>query len=80
MSNSLAKVHPELVSEWSERNFPLTPDNITYGSNKRVWWKGSCGHEWQASVKARSKGEGCKPGSYTTASKYEAVNTACLLA
>lgn len=30
MSNSLAKVHPELVSEWSERNFPLTPDNITY--------------------------------------------------
>ena len=55
MSNSLAKVHPELVSEWSERNFPLTPDNITYGSNKRVWWKGSCGHEWQASVKARSK-------------------------
>lgn len=48
MSNSLAKVHPELVSEWSERNFPLTPDNITYGSNKRVWWKGSCGHEWQA--------------------------------
>lgn len=59
MSNSLAKVHPELVSEWAERNFPLTPDDITYGSNKRVWWKGSCGHEWQASVKARSKGEGC---------------------
>ena len=59
MSNSLAKVHPELVSEWSERNFPLTPDDITYGSNKRVWWKGSCCHEWQASVKARSKGEGC---------------------
>lgn len=23
MSNSLAKVHPELVSEWAERNFPL---------------------------------------------------------
>ena len=59
MSNSLAKVHPELVSEWAERNFPLTPDDITYGSNKRVWWKGSCGHEWQASVKARSNGEGC---------------------
>jgi len=59
MSISLAKVHPELVSEWAERNFPLTPDDITYGSNKRVWWKGSCGHEWQASVKARSKGEGC---------------------
>ena len=38
---------------------PLTPDKITYGSNKVVWWKGSCGHEWQTSVKARSKGESC---------------------
>lgn len=59
MSNSLSAVHPELVTEWSDRNYPLTPDNITFGSNKTVWWKGSCGHEWEASVKARSKGEKC---------------------
>ncbi len=26
MNNSLAKVHPELVSEWSEKNLPFTPD------------------------------------------------------
>jgi hypothetical protein len=26
MNNSLAEVHPELVSEWSEKNLPLTPD------------------------------------------------------
>ena len=51
MSNSLQSVHPELVSEWSEKNLPLTPDKITFGSNKRVWWKGACGHEWQTSVK-----------------------------
>ena len=38
MNNSLAEVHPELVAEWSERNLPLTPDKITYGSNKIVWW------------------------------------------
>ena len=25
MNNSLAKVHPELVSEWSEKNLTLTP-------------------------------------------------------
>ena len=59
MSNSLSKVHPELISEWSDKNYPLTPDNITFGSNKIVWWKGSCGHEWQASVKSRSSGENC---------------------
>ena len=59
MSNSLASVHPELISEWSEKNLPLTPDKITFGSNKRVWWIGACGHEWETSVKARSKGEKC---------------------
>ena len=59
MNNSLAEVHPELVSEWSEKNLPLTPDDITFGSNKKVWWKGTCGHEWETSVKARSNGEKC---------------------
>ena len=59
MNNSLAEVHPELITEWSEKNLPLTPDDITFGSNKKVWWKGTCGHEWQASVKARSNGEKC---------------------
>lgn len=59
MSNSLAAMRPELVSEWSDKNLPLTPDKITYGSNKIVWWKAACGHEWQTSVKARSKGENC---------------------
>ena len=39
MNNSLAEVHPELITEWSEKNLPLTPDDITFGSNKKVWWK-----------------------------------------
>ena len=59
MNNSLAEVHPELITEWSEKNLPLTPDDITFGSNKKVWWRGTCGHEWQTSVKARSNGEKC---------------------
>mgnify|MGYP002237445204 CR=1 FL=1 len=59
MNNSLTEVHPELVSEWSKKNLPLTPDDITFGSNKKVWWKGACGHEWQTSIKARSNGEKC---------------------
>ena len=59
MSNSLATVHPELIVEWSDRNLPLTPDSVTFGSNKKVWWKGACGHEWETSVKARSNSEKC---------------------
>ena len=50
MNNSLAEVHPELVLEWSEKNLPLTPEDITFGSNKKVWWKGACGHEWQTKM------------------------------
>lgn len=36
MSNSLASVHPELISEWSEKNLPLTPDTtgISYNVKK----------------------------------------------
>ena len=59
MDNSLYKMRPHLVPEWSDKNLPLTPDDISYGSNKVVWWRGKCGHEWQTSVKARSHGENC---------------------
>ncbi len=45
MNNNLAEVHPELVLEWSEKNLTLTPDDITFGSNKKVWWRSACGHE-----------------------------------
>lgn len=53
MSNSLAAVHPELIVEWSDRNLPLTPDSVTFGSNKKVWWKGACSHEWETSISKR---------------------------
>lgn len=39
MNNSLEEVCPELVPEWSEKNLSLTSDDITFGSNKKVWWK-----------------------------------------
>ncbi len=81
MKNSLAEKHPELVAEWSERNLPLTPMQISYGSKKLVWWKGSCGHEWQTSVKARSAGERCPicvgvrivPGINDLATRYPEI-------
>lgn len=59
MNHLLSEVHPELIAEWSDKNLSLTPDKITYGSNKVVWWKGKCSHEWQTSVEARSSGENC---------------------
>ena len=55
----LADGYPELVKEWSDKNGDLKPDMVTYGSNKIVWWKGNCGHEWKMSVKSRTMGQGC---------------------
>ena len=51
MNNSLAAMRPEIVTEWSPRNLPLSPEDISYGSKKVYWWKGECGHEWEASVR-----------------------------
>ena len=59
MENSIAAMRPEIVTEWSPRNLPLSPEDISYGSKKVYWWKGKCGHEWEASAKARSQGEKC---------------------
>lgn len=60
--NDLATTNPSLASEWNyERNINITPNSITDGSNKKVWWICStCGTEWQAVVAERNKGHcGC---------------------
>ncbi|MCQ2354271.1 MAG: zinc-ribbon domain-containing protein [Clostridia bacterium] len=59
MPNTVSEMLPDLVAEWSDKNLPLTPDQLTYGSNRKVWWKGKCGHEWLASPHSRSSGAGC---------------------
>lgn len=51
-----------LLKEWDEsRNFPLTPDTVSYGSKKKVRWTCENGHSWQTTVHVRSEGSGC-PG------------------
>lgn len=49
-----------LLAQWDiERNLPLTPDDVNFGSHKRVWWTCPSGHSWQAMVYTRSEGAGC---------------------
>ena len=56
----LQSVHPELAKEWNyERNGSLTPEQVTYGSSKKVWWVCNKGHEWQTTVAHRTAGRGC---------------------
>jgi hypothetical protein len=58
---SLADTHPQIASEWHPtKNTELTPYDVLSGSNQKVWWKGTCGHEWQAVIASRTKiGSGC---------------------
>ena len=58
---SLAKTMPELAKEWHPtKNGDLTPNDITAGRFKPVWWKcKKCGYEWQSSPNSRKKGVGC---------------------
>ena len=52
----------QLMAEWNweknnELNFQL--ETLTLGSNKRVWWMCSKGHEWQATIYSRNTGCRC---------------------
>jgi len=58
--NDLATTHPEVAKEWNyEKNGNLTPQKITAGSNKKVWWKCEKGHEWEAEVVTRTGNQHC---------------------
>lgn len=44
-----------LLDEWDyEKNAPLTPETVSYKSNKKYWWRCSEGHEWQAYIYNRT--------------------------
>ena len=52
--NDLATLFPDIAAQWdTERNGSLRPDQVTSFSNRRVWWRCTLGHEWQAVVAAR---------------------------
>jgi hypothetical protein len=52
--NDLATTHPEIASQMSG-----DATTVTAGSHERVWWTGSCGHEWEALIRERVAGTNC---------------------
>ncbi len=54
--NDLKTTNPELALEWhSTKNGHLAPQDVMAGSDKRVWWVCSRGHEYEALIKSRAK-------------------------
>jgi DNA-directed RNA polymerase subunit RPC12/RpoP len=56
--NNLAVTHPELAREYSSKNL-LPADKVVAGTGKKLWWKCSNGHEWQAKGADRVNSHGC---------------------
>lgn len=68
-----------LLQQWDvERNGPLTPQSVSFGSHRKLWWQCEKGHQWQAAVKSRVSGAGCphcanrvlRPGENDLAAVY----------
>lgn len=61
-NNRLSTLYPEISLEWHPSlNKDVTPDNVSYGSEKRFWWLCSkCSFEWEATPNNRTNMEsGC---------------------
>lgn len=59
--NDLETLRRDISIEWNyEKNGELKPSDVKCQSNKKVWWKCNCGHEWQAVIYNRTnKGNSC---------------------
>lgn len=59
--NDLLTACPSVGRQWHPtKNGDLLPTDVMAGTSKKVWWLGSCGHEWEANIKDRTgKGAGC---------------------
>lgn len=59
-NRSLQYANPNLAKEWHPtRNGDLMANMVMPNSNKKVWWLGECGHEWEAIVGVRNRGAKC---------------------
>ena len=55
-------LYPNLLAEWDwEMNDTIAaqPTNVSIGSTKKIHWKCSQGHRWEATPNNRSRGQGC---------------------
>ena len=47
--------YPDLVKQWHPtKNGELTPNNITHGAHKKVWWLCSNGHSYNQIIKNKT--------------------------
>ena len=72
-SRLLSVCRPDIAKQWHPTlNGELTPDMVTVGSGRKVWWTCEQGHVWDAVISSRAHGAGCRKCSgYYQRSKVE---------
>lgn len=59
-NGSLKETHPILCLEWDySKNNDILPEEFSFGSNRKVWWRCIKGHEWESTINSRAQGCGC---------------------
>lgn len=58
--NDLASLEPQVAKQWHPTlNGTLTPEMVTPGSSRKVWWQCPDGHVWKAVIHSRARGRKC---------------------
>lgn len=57
----------DLIQEWNIEKNEISIDNISPKNNRKVWWKCSLGHEWDATIGSRTNPS--RPGGCPYCSK-----------
>ena len=53
--NDLKTLEPDIAEQWYEPlNAPLTPEMVTVGARRKVWWQCADGHVWQSVIYSRT--------------------------
>ena len=58
--NDLATTNPELLDQWDYKKNSLRPEEISHGSQEKVWWTCAQGHSYQQAISRKtSRKTGC---------------------
>ena len=58
--NDLETLFPDIAKQWDyKRNNGLKPEDVTIGSQKKVFWICEKGHSWDMFIRSRTRGQGC---------------------
>jgi hypothetical protein len=72
---SLSSFNIKFTKEWNFRkNYPLTPESFSVGSNTKVWWKCIKGHEWISTIGNRTSALNGSNCTYCSGQKVSKEN------